>query len=426
MRTIPLSFPNRDGEILDGVIEVGTVPIQAWAVFAHCFSCDKTSLAAVRISRALAARGIGVLRFDFTGLGKSEGQFGHGLSHDAQDIADAVGAMATAGRPVRLLVGHSFGGAAALAVAGSLESVKAVAVIGTPFEPEHIFGHLDRPVTYAAAIGAVPVNIGGRPFSLKAEFASDIRSQNQGPRIATLGKALLVLHSPLDSIVSIDHATRIFTAARHPKSFISLDQADHLLRRAEDAEYVAASIAGWSSRFLDIAEPALFAIGDGVRVSETGVGNFQVLVETPTAQFLADEPGDAGGLDTGPTPYELVSAGLGACTVMTCRLYAARKGWPLARTTVEITHAGRTPGARESFTRRISFDGDLDEGQRARLLEIANKCPVHRTLTEEADVQTELMPPGAAQPPMLGEAENAGAFSAIAAAAPILNAETSP
>lgn len=260
MTAIPFSFRNRAGETLDGSIEIGTVPIQAWAVFAHCFTCDKTSLAAVRVSRALAARGIGVLRFDFTGLGKSEGQFGHGLSHDARDIGDAVAAMEATGRPVRLLVGHSFGGAAVLAVAGSLQNVRAVAVIGTPFEPEHVLGHLDEPIPYDDAIGAVPVNIGGKPFSLGAEFASDIRAQHQGPRIGALEKALLVLHSPIDSIVSIDHATRIFAAARHPKSFISLDQADHLLRRAEDAEYVAASIAGWSSRFLDAAfiavEPA--------------------------------------------------------------------------------------------------------------------------------------------------------------------------
>lgn len=177
MTGIPFAFSNRLGEVLDGVLEIGTTPISNWAVFVHCFTCDKTSLAAVRVSRALAARGVGVLRFDFTGLGKSEGQFGHGLSHDADDVAHAVRAMESSGRPVRLLIGHSFGGAAALAIAGALESVKAVAVIGTPFEPEHVFGHLDGPVPYDPAIGSVPVNIGGRPFSLTAEFATDIRSQ---------------------------------------------------------------------------------------------------------------------------------------------------------------------------------------------------------------------------------------------------------
>ncbi|MFT4912187.1 MAG: uncharacterized OsmC-like protein/fermentation-respiration switch protein FrsA (DUF1100 family) [Brevundimonas sp.] len=385
-------FENAAGRQLSGVLERGDGPVRAWAVFAHCFTCDKTSLAATRVSRALAGQGIGVLRFDFTGLGESEGDFGRGLSGDVQDVVCAAQAMAAAGLTPQLLVGHSFGGAAVLAAAGSLESVKAVAVIGAPFDAEHVLTHVGPALDDVAHGRRVPVEIGGRAFELGADFVEDLRSHNQAARIASLGRALLVLHSPVDEIVSIDNASGIFLAARHPKSFVSLDQANHLLTRQVDSDYAAAMIVAWAGRYIDPVANAVEPPLQGVRVEETGAGKFQVRVVTPSTTFLADEPASVGGLDSGPTPYELLSAGLGACTAMTCRLYAERKGWPLERVVVEVGHTARTASGPDRFVRKIAFQGDLDEAQHVRLLEIADRCPVHRTLTESATVETQRLP----------------------------------
>jgi len=250
MTAMDFDFTNAAGRELAGVLETGPGPVHAWAVFAHCFTCDKTSLAATRVSRALAVQGVGVLRFDFTGLGESEGAFGHGLSGDVRDVVRAAEAMAASGRAPRLLIGHSFGGAAVLAAAGALESVTAVAVIGTPFDAEHVLTHVGPALEGLAPGRRVPVSIAGRDFELGADFVEDIRSHNQLGRIAGLGRALLVLHSPLDDIVSIDNAAEIFQTARHPKSFVSLDDADHLLTRQADADYAAAVIAAWASRYV--------------------------------------------------------------------------------------------------------------------------------------------------------------------------------
>lgn len=385
-------FQNAMGRQLSGVLERGDGPVRAWAVFAHCFTCDKTSLAATRVSRALADLGVGVLRFDFTGLGESEGEFGKGLSGDVQDVVCAAEAMAVAGMTPQLLVGHSFGGAAVLAAAGSLGAVKAVAVIGSPFDAEHVLTHIGPELDDLTEGKRVPVSIGGRDFELGAGFVRDIRAQNQQARIADLGRALLVLHSPVDEIVSIDNASGIFLAAHHPKSFVSLDDANHLLTRQVDSDYAAAVIVAWASRYLEsVAEP-VEAPTEGIRVEETGVGKFQVRVVTPSTIFLADEPASVGGLDSGPTPYELLSAGLGACTAMTCRLYAERKSWPLERVVVEVGHTAKAASVPDRFVRKIAFQGDLDEAQYVRLLEIADRCPVHRTLTESAVIETERLP----------------------------------
>lgn len=385
-------FENSSGRALSGVLERGDGPVRAWAVFAHCFTCDKTSLAATRVSRALAAQGIGVLRFDFTGLGESEGEFGKGLSGDIQDVVCAAEAMAAAGMPPQLLVGHSFGGAAVLAAAGALDGVKAVAVIGTPFDAEHVLTHIDPALKDVPAGQRVPVEIGGRAFELGADFVRDIQGQNQKTRIENLGRALLVLHSPVDEIVSIDNASGIFLAARHPKSFVSLDHANHLLTRKADSDYAASVVAAWAGRYLDFAAEVAEAPVQGVRVEETGAGKFQVRVVTPSTTFLADEPVSVGGLDSGPSPYELLSAGLGACTAMTCRLYADRKKWPLERVVVEVGHTAKTASERDRFMRKIAFQGGLDEAQHGRLLEIADRCPVHRTLAESATIETERLP----------------------------------
>lgn len=392
MAATDFNFANTGGRELSGVLERGDGSVRAWAVFAHCFTCDKTSLAATRLSRALAAQGVGVLRFDFTGLGESEGDFGRGLSGDVQDVVCAARAMADQGMSPQLLVGHSFGGAAVLAAAGELDMIKAVAVIGAPFDAEHVLTHIDPALEDAAAGQRVPVEIGGRAFELGADFVRDIRGHNQKARIENLGRALLVLHSPVDEIVSIDNASGIFLAARHPKSFVSLDHANHLLTDRADSDYAASVVAAWAGRYLDLAPEPVEPPIQGVRVEETGAGKFQVRVITPSTSFLADEPVSVGGLDSGPTPYDLLSAGLGACTAMTCRLYAERKNWPLQRVVVEVGHTAKTASEPDRFVRKIAFQGDLDEAQHVRLLEIADRCPVHRTLTESAVVDTERLP----------------------------------
>lgn len=400
MATRPFDFRNTAGRTLSGALETGEASPGTWAVFVHCFTCDKTSLAATRISRALAGLGIGVLRFDFTGLGESEGEFGTGLSGDAADVACAVRAMAAAGMPPGLLIGHSFGGAAVLAAAGALETVVAVAVIGTPFDAEHVLAHVGPQLDGVGPGRRIPVSIAGRSFELGADFVDDLRSHNQGDRIASLGRALLVLHSPVDDIVSIDNAAAIFQAARHPKSFVSLDQASHLLTGKADSDYAAAVIAAWASRFVSgvpVGTGEAPAPAEGLRVEETRAGTFQVRVTTASGSFFADEPVSVGGLGSGPTPYDLLSAGLGACTAMTCRLYADRKGWPLERVVVEVGHVAKTTSSPDRFTRRIGFEGALDETQQARLLEMADRCPVHRTLTESATVETERLGHGASK-----------------------------
>lgn len=397
MTAMDFDFANAAGRTLTGVLETRPGPVRAWAVFAHCFTCDKTSLAAVRVSRALAAHGVGVLRFDFTGLGESEGAFGQGLSGDVQDVVCAARAMEAAGRTPRLLIGHSFGGAAALAAAGALDAVAAVAVIGTPLDAEHVLTHVGETLDGVAPGRRVPVSIAGRDFELGADFVEDIRSHNQQARIANLKRALLVLHSPIDDVVSIDNAGGIFEAARHPKSFVSLDDADHLLTRQADADYAAAVIAAWADRYVgeaDAGRPESTPPLQGLRVEETGAGKFQVRITTASGDFLADEPASVGGLGSGPTPYDLLGAGLGACTAMTCRLYADRKGWPLDRVVVEVGHVAKTPSTPDHFERKIGFVGGLDDGQLARLMEIADRCPVHRTLTESATISTERLPDG--------------------------------
>ncbi|GAA0869127.1 bifunctional alpha/beta hydrolase/OsmC family protein [Brevundimonas basaltis] len=397
MAAVDFEFANPAGRTLTGVLETGPGPVHAWAVFAHCFTCDKTSLAAVRVSRALAEAGVGVLRFDFTGLGDSEGVFGAGLSGDVQDIVCAARAMEATGRTPRLLVGHSFGGAAVLAAAGALDQVAAVAVIGTPFDAEHVLTHVGPGIEGLAPGRRVPVSIAGREFELGADFVEDIRSHNQQARIEGLKRALLVLHSPVDDIVSIENASGIFLTARHPKSFVSLDHADHLLTDKADADYAAGVIAAWASRYVGDADAQADAPpppAQGLRVEETGGGKFQVQVTTASGSFFADEPVSVGGLGSGPTPYDLLSAGLGACTVMTCRLYAERKGWPLERVVVEVGHTAKTASEPDHFTRKLGFGGELDETQRTRLMEIADRCPVHRTLTESAVISTEGLPDG--------------------------------
>ena len=403
MRSEAYAFEGAQGQKLAGRLDQPDGVPRAFALFAHCFTCDKTSKAAVRISRALAGIGIGVLRFDFTGLGESEGDFAAtGFSSNVADVVAAAASMQARGLPPALLVGHSLGGAAVLAAAGDIAPARAVVSISAPSEPAHVLNLLgEKGVEAIEAQGRATVDIGGRPFMVGKALIDDVRVQTLRARLGHLGRALLIMHSPLDAIVGIDNATEIFVAARHPKSFISLDTADHLLTKAADADYAAEVIAAWASRYVGAAAQVAPEADDGaVHVAETGAGAFQVQVSVHGTRFFADEPVDVGGLGSGPSPYELVAAGLGACTAMTVRLYAQRKGWPLQHIRVSVRHeklAEQTPA--DTFTRVIALEGPLDAEQRAKLFEIANKCPVHRTLEGGARVETTaLQPSGQAVP----------------------------
>ncbi|MDB5432796.1 MAG: hypothetical protein JWP35_3912 [Caulobacter sp.] len=394
MQTQVFDFKGADGQALAGRLDLPDGPARAYALFAHCFTCSKGSIAAVHIARSLVAQGVGVLRFDFTGLGDSEGDLAaSGFSGNVADLQAAARHMTDAGYAPTLLIGHSLGGAAALAAAGQLPGIKAVATLGAPFEATHVERLFGDKLPALLADGHAEVDLGGRTFSLKRGFVDDLRRQNQGARIAELHKALLILHSPTDAVVGVENATAIFMAARHPKSYVSLDHADHLLTKPGDAEYAAGVIAAWASRYLpaDPPKPLTAPLDGAVVVETTGVGKFQVRVTAGAETFLADEPPEVGGLGNGPTPYGLMGAALGACTAMTLRLYAAQKDMPLTKVTVKVNHSKipeRTPP--DVFSRELTLEGDLTPDQRARLLLVADRCPIHRTLERGVAVETML------------------------------------
>ena len=398
MQTRAFDFVAPAGHKLSGRLDLPDHAPRGYALFAHCFTCTKSSLAAVRIARALAARGIGVLRFDFTGLGASEGQFADGgFSGDVGDLLAAAEHMTKAGMAPNLLVGHSLGGAAVLAAAAELPDVAAVATVAAPFDVQHVTALLKGGLATILQKGEAEVQLGGRPFTIRRSFVDDLRKHDQGTRIAQLRHPLLVLHSPVDQTVGIENAGSIFLAARHPKSFVSLDGADHLLTREADATYAADVIATWASRYLapEAAAAELEPLRDQVQVQETGAGKLQVEIRTGKTRFLADEPVEAGGLGSGPNPYDLLCAALGACTSMTLRLYAEHKQFPLKRIRVAVSHAKdkeRKPA--DLFTRSVALEGPLDAAQRARLMEIAGRCPVHRTLASGSAIETSEMPAG--------------------------------
>ncbi len=402
MRVERWDFAGARGHTLSGRLDSPEGTPRAYALFAHCFTCGKDILAARRIASGLAAHGIATLRFDFTGLGSSAGDFANtDFSSNVEDILAAIGSLRAAGRAPALLIGHSLGGAAVFAAAAGAPEVRAVAVIGAPFSASHLLGELKLPLSDLGEKGEASVTIAGRSFPIRREFVEDLRRQDQGERIAHLGKALLVLHAPGDAVVGIENARAIFDAARHPKSFVSLDGADHLLSRPRDALFVADILAAWLPRYLareDAAEPILAPAAAKVVVEETGNGLFEERVFAGGHSFLADEPKERKGGDAGPDPYALLLAALGACTAMTLRLYADRKGLPLERVRVLLDHRKihaedcRDCETREGFvdeiTRRIAMEGPLDDPSRARLLEIAERCPVSRTLTSEIVIRT--------------------------------------
>ena len=395
-------FRNADGHQLDALLDRPEGEIRAVALFAHCFTCGKHIRAARHIADGLKQRGIAALRFDFTGLGASEGEFANTtFSSNVDDLVAAADHLRQTLAAPAILIGHSLGGAAVLAAAHRIPEARAVATIAAPFDPAHVTGLFKEHVADIGEKGEVEVSIAGRSFHIHRGLLDDIAQQNLAKRIANLRKALLVFHSPTDDTVGIDNASHIFTTAKHPKSFISLAGADHLLSRAGDAVYVAHVIAAWAGRYLDTEIGAATAadIPEGtVVVRETRSGQFQQEVAVGKHRFAADELVASGGRDTGPGPYDLLLAALGACTSMTIRLYADRKQIPLVRTLVRLRHARiyatdcarceTMEGKIDHIDREISFEGNLDAATRARLLEIADKCPVHRTLTSEVDICT--------------------------------------
>lgn len=400
MRTEKLTFQGHAGDTLAARLDLPHGTPRATALFAHCFTCSKDITAARRISARLAAMGIAVLRFDFTGLGHSEGEFANtNFSSNVEDLVAAAQALQTRNMAPTLLIGHSLGGAAVLKATRLIPSAKAVVTIGAPFDPSHVTAHFPHALPDIHAKGEAEVSLGGRPFTITKGFVDDISSVNLGDAIAHLKAALLVLHSPRDAEVSIDNAQQIFMAAKHPKSFVTLDDADHLITRATDAEYTAGVIAAWSERYLDLPETAVAPdIPEGItRTTEADPDGYLQDIQSGSHHVLADEPIKVGGTGQGFTPYGFLSAGLGACTSMTIRMYARRKGWPLDGVYVDVSQAkehavdATDPGAKiDHFTRVIALSGDLSSDQRARLLEIADKCPVHRTLERSNHVTTTL------------------------------------
>jgi uncharacterized OsmC-like protein/pimeloyl-ACP methyl ester carboxylesterase len=396
-------FTSSEGHQLAAALDLPEREPIAYALFAHCFTCGKDVLAAKRIAVALSAKGIAVLRFDFTGLGSSEGDFANStFSSNVADLVRAADHLRETRKAPSILIGHSLGGAAVLAAAGQIPDAKAVVAIAAPSDPAHVTGLFKDRIEDIRRHGEVEVSLAGRPFHIKREFLDDIAEHGLMAHVANLHKALLVMHSPTDDTVGIDNATRIFVAAKHPKSFVSLAGADHLLTGKRDAAYVADVIAAWAERYLDPVEgEQAMDLGEAPRmvvVRETRNSKFQQTVTVGPHRMLADEPIAAGGEDTGPGPYDFVLAGLGACTSMTMRLYAERKSLPLERTTVTLKHSKihaedcaeceTKAGMLDQIDRVIAMEGNLDADQRKRLMEIADKCPVHRTLTSEIRIVT--------------------------------------
>src|SRR5512134_998781 len=392
--TEKVEFPGASGAPLSARLDSPIAPPIAYALFAHCFTCSKDTRAATYLAAALAERGIACLRFDFTGLGGSEGDFANtDFSSNVADLVAAADFLRTHQRAPEILVGHSLGGAAVLAAAARIPEAVGVATIGAPAEPAHVLRHIPDQARIAAE-GEAEVALAGRTFRIRKSFLDDVAGQRLADAIGGLRKALLVMHSPRDDVVDIENATRIFVAAKHPKSFVSLDPADHLLSRREDAAYAGHVLAAWAARYLPPRVPeAPTPVAGKVVVRETREGRFTQLVAAGPHGLRADEPVEAGGLGSGPSPYDLLLAGLGACTSMTVRMYADLKKLPLERVTVELRHekihaqdcaeCETREGKVDRIERIVRLEGALDDAMRAKLLEIANKCPVHRTLHAE-------------------------------------------
>ena len=401
-----LDFDGSLGAKLSARLDLPEGPVRAYAIFAHCFTCSKDLHATRRIAAALSDRGIAVLRFDFTGLGKSDGEFAStNFSSNRQDLIIAADYLRDHFEAPGLLIGHSLGGAAVLSVAGEIPEVKAVTTIGAPAEAAHVVHNFGAKIDEISDKGEAEVSLGGRTFSIRKQFLDDLQSNDVLEKVAVLKKPLLVMHSPIDETVGVENATKIFVAAKHPKSFVSLDQADHLVTQDRDADFAASVIAAWAERYITDQDASGAEIAEGiVRVKETGAGKFQNLVISGSHKLLGDEPKSVGGLDSGPSPYDYLSAALGTCTSMTLRMYADFKKLELGKITVDVTHSKvhakdceictheemEAGGKIDILERKIEVEGLQDDDLKAKVLEIADKCPVHKTLEKGAKVATKL------------------------------------
>ncbi len=396
-------FENRNGHALSGILDLPADAPVAFALFAHCFTCSKNLKAASNIARALNDAGIAVLRFDFTGLGQSEGEFADtNFSSNVADLLAAVDYLGREHRSPSILIGHSLGGTAVLQAAAEIESAVAVATIGSPSEPAHVARMFAGSEETLREKGEATVNLGGRPFLMRRQFLDDLESHDLRSSVGALRKALLIMHAPLDDIVEIDNASALFVAAKHPKSFVSLDNADHLLSHEADSRYAGHVLAAWASRYLpEVETRGALEADHGEVVSRTAVGGFRSDVTLGRHRLIADEPRSVGGTDLGPTPYDLLSAALATCTSMTLRMYADHKSLDLESATVRVEHdkvhakdcvdCETAEGRIDEFRRSISLEGNLTEAQRKRMLEIADRCPVHRTLHSEVKVRSKLV-----------------------------------
>lgn len=401
MKTIKLKFPNQDGEQLSAKLELPTDRrVRAYAIFAHCFTCSKNLIAVTHISRGLTSKGIAVLRFDFTGLGESEGEFEDtNFSSNVQDLIVAAEYLEENYGPAKMLVGHSLGGAAVLMAAAKLKNIEAITTIGAPSDPVHVKHLFHESIDEIKEKGEATVSLGGRPFTIKKQFVDDLAEYEKSDVIKTLKKPLLIMHSPQDDTVDVSNAEKIYTSAMHPKSFISLDGADHLLSKSEDAQYAGEVIAAWAARYVSFEEVRALETDEQVVVRNEAHRGLQTEIMANGHFILADEPKDVGGTNLGGTPYDLLVSSLGACTAMTIRMYAKHKKWPLDEVKVHLSREKRHSEDAEDLgehskieviDRYVELSGDLTQEQRERILEIADKCPVHKTLTNGLTVHTKL------------------------------------
>lgn len=388
-----IEFPGSQGSTLAARLDLPLGKPSAYAIFAHCFTCTKDSKAASYISSALVAAGIAVLRFDFTGLGGSEGDFSNtGFTSNIEDLVSAADFLRSEYEAPKLLVGHSLGGTAVLAAAPQIKEVDAVATINAPADPAHVIGNFASSLEKIESTGKAEVILGGRAFTIRKSFVDDAREQRMQEILPKLRRALLVMHSPRDRIVDVSNAQKIFVAAKHPKSFISLDDADHLLSRRDDARYAGMVLAAWAARYLPgrVDQEAMNSGKGDVLVMEAGDGKYAQTINVGRHWLRSDEPPSVGGDDSGPSPYQLLSASLGACTSMTMRMYAEHKKWSVGKISVRVHHkkihakdcaeCEKKEGKVDRIEREIRVEGNLTDEQRQRLLEIADKCPVDRTL----------------------------------------------
>ncbi len=402
MPTKRIQFQSAEGHELAGLLDLPSGDTRAFALFAHCFTCSKNLKAAGHIARSLNEAGIGVLRFDFTGLGQSEGEFADtSFSSNVDDLLAASTWLGEHHEAPSLLIGHSLGGTAVLRAARQIPSAVAVATLGSPAEPAHVKHLFGDSLAALEENGSAEVDLGGRRFRVRQAFVDDLTTHDVSADVNRLRKALLVMHAPLDDVVEIDNASALFLAAKHPKSFVSLDDADHLLSRERDSRYAGSVLAAWAARYLPTSRSATLDAAPGETVARTVYPGFRTDIRSGEHALVADEPAAVGGNDVGPTPYDLLSAALASCTTMTLGMYARHKGLDLRSSTVRVQHGKihakdcddceSESGKIDEFVRELEIVGNLSEAERARLVEIADECPVHRTLHSEVKVRTRLV-----------------------------------